>query len=549
MVNANKIRKPKASNSKHTKNKPHTMAGATRGIAQKKKRVKAPETGNQQQKAAEQRLQTACRQLNASNRELQKQTHKLSERVKELNCLYAISELVEKSHISVEEMLQKAVNIIPASWQYPEIACARIILDDREFKTKRFRKTRWKQSSHITAHGKRIGVVEVCYPKKMPLRDEGPFLKEERSLLDALAGRLGRVVARIRSEAGLRHSEQNLATTINSIGDAVIATDGAGLVTRMNPIAEALTGWPLKKARGRHLGEIFHIINEVTREKAKDPVDRVLCQGKILRLANHTLLVSRDGTEHPIGDSAAPIVDKHGGKILGIVLVFRDLTREMQAQQALRQREEIAISLKQKELLIKEVHHRIKNNLQVVSSLLDMKSMRTENQAAQDVLTDARSKIHTMALVHSQLYESERFDRINMKIHVRDLLDHLNHVYGTGTLAISVVDENIFLPSTQAIPLAFVLNELISNAIKHAFPAGKSGRIEISVKRSNDEDMVVSIRDDGIGLPDEFELDGAESMGMKLVRQLVRHQLGGRIRVLRNKGTEFVIEFNAGREE
>ena len=141
-----------------------------------------------------------------------------------------------------------------------------------------------------------------------------------------------------RMEEALRRSEESLAVTLNSIGDAVLATDTDGRVTRMNPIAETLMGWTQAEALGRPVAEVFRIVNEETRQPAAIPVDRVLATGEIHGLANHTTLTARDGTERPIADSAAPIRDKHN-RILGVVLVFRDVTEERKAETAMRESE------------------------------------------------------------------------------------------------------------------------------------------------------------------------------------------------------------------
>lgn len=133
----------------------------------------------------------------------------------------------------------------------------------------------------------------------------------------------------------LRASEQNLSVTFDSLGDAVLATDAEGRVTRMNPIAERLTGWPRAEAMGRPVAEVFNIINEETREPAVIPVDNVLATGEIHGLANHTVIIARDGKEYPIADSAAPIRDERDN-ILGVVLVFRDVSEEHAAKRALR---------------------------------------------------------------------------------------------------------------------------------------------------------------------------------------------------------------------
>ncbi|MCP4604431.1 MAG: PAS domain S-box protein [Proteobacteria bacterium] len=142
-----------------------------------------------------------------------------------------------------------------------------------------------------------------------------------------------------RSEQALRESEENLRTTLNSIGDAVIATDTSGNITSVNPVAERLTGWRLEEARGRPLTEVFHVTNAKTKEFALNPVSQVLESGEIVGLANHTMLHSKDGREYQISDSAAPIRDVEG-VTTGVVLVFRDVTEEYRVREALQESEE-----------------------------------------------------------------------------------------------------------------------------------------------------------------------------------------------------------------
>ncbi len=139
----------------------------------------------------------------------------LRERVKELGCLYAISELIEKPGISLEEILQGAVDLIPTAWKYPEIACARIIVDGKQFETENFGETIWKQASNILLHGERIGTIEVCYLEERDEKDEGPFLKEERNLLNIVTKRLGHIIERKQAEAKLQHLTQVLRAIRN----------------------------------------------------------------------------------------------------------------------------------------------------------------------------------------------------------------------------------------------------------------------------------------------------------------------------------------------
>jgi len=157
------------------------------------------------------------------------------------------------------------------------------------------------------------------------------------ALIVALGHQLHR--ARARAKAAAEEAEQRremLRITLTSIGDGVISTDPEGYVTFLNPVAEQLTGWDLKEARGKAIVDVFHIINEQTYEKVENPCEKVLRTGKIVGLANHTILISRDGTERPIEDSAAPIIDS-SGRIYGMVLVFTDATSQRKTQSALQQ--------------------------------------------------------------------------------------------------------------------------------------------------------------------------------------------------------------------
>ncbi len=172
---------------------------------------------NQQLQASEQQLRAANQQLDASNQqlraseeELRKAGHDLAERVKELNCLYGLSQLVERRDITLEGIFQGLTELIPPGWQYPQITAGRIVFEDRSFETANFRQTAWLQSADINVHGRKVGTIEVYYLQERPPMDEGPFLKEERELLDLLARRLGHIVERKWAEEQLEAANQQL---------------------------------------------------------------------------------------------------------------------------------------------------------------------------------------------------------------------------------------------------------------------------------------------------------------------------------------------------
>jgi signal transduction histidine kinase/GAF domain-containing protein len=154
--------------------------------------------------------------------ELQKRTHDLGERVKELNCLYGISHLVEKHGNSLGKVIQGTLELIPSSWQYPQITCARIVVEAQEFKTENFKETEWKQTSNILVKGEPIGSLEVFYLEKRPAMDEGPFLKEERNLIDAIASRLGRIIERVKAEEELQQ-KSDVNTALSELYEPLIS--------------------------------------------------------------------------------------------------------------------------------------------------------------------------------------------------------------------------------------------------------------------------------------------------------------------------------------
>ncbi len=193
---------------------------------------------------------------------------------------------------------------------------------------------------------------------------------------------------------------------------------------------------------------------------------------------------------------------------------------------------ELKTSLKEKELLLKEIHQRVKNNLQNVSSFLDMSNMQTENQEANTLLTDACARIQTMSLIHNELYRNDRFDKIDLVDHTRNLVDYLLQVHPANKSVSCSVHKvtDVYLTLTQAIPCSLALNEAVSNVFKHAFLEEQPGAIDITIGKSNDLVSII-VRDNGIGIPAEIEIDRVESMGLKLIKNLVLKQLGGEMRV------------------
>lgn len=205
----------------------------------------------------------------------------------------------------------------------------------------------------------------------------------------------------------------------------------------------------------------------------------------------------------------------------------------------------LIISSDEKDVLLREVHHRVKNNLQIISGLLDMTQMRSSDSKVNEILTDIMLKIQTMGQIHTRLYESKRFDRVNMKDQIREQVDALSRIYseaGDRDITTHIECSKVDLPVDQAIPAALILNEILSNTYKHAFRGRRNGTVMITANREEDNFRII-VRDDGIGIPTGFDINLANRLGLKLIRTLVQQQLKGNFSIRRDNGTEVVVEF------
>lgn len=221
-------------------------------------------------------------------------------------------------------------------------------------------------------------------------------------------------------------------------------------------------------------------------------------------------------------------------RFIGTVLDISDRILAAEQSQA---------ALEEKVVLLKEIHHRVKNNLQIVTSLLNLQSSRLEDAATQNILQECQNRVNSMALIHEQLYQSEDLAKIDLAQYVKNLIANLCNSYDIYNSAIQVktaIDE-IFLNIDTAIPCGLMLNELISNALKHAFPGNRKGEININLHLENNY-VNLTVKDDGIGISPDLDIDKTTSLGLQLVKALTR-QLQGTLTLKRDNETEFIIVF------
>lgn len=218
-----------------------------------------------------------------------------------------------------------------------------------------------------------------------------------------------------------------------------------------------------------------------------------------------------------------------------------DLNKEIIERR--RAEEGIKASLKEKEVLLREIHHRVKNNMQVISSLLKLQSGYVKNKADIEMFKESQNRIKSMALVHEKLYQSEDLSNIDFKGYIEHLANTLFRSYGiNGTkTALKVDAEDVMLGVDTAIPCGLIINELVSNSLKYAFPAGIEGEIEIVFRLIDENEIELMVSDNGVGIPEDLDFRNSNSLGLKLVN-ILTDQIGGKLELDRSKGTRFHIK-------
>ena len=354
------------------------------------------------------------------------------------------------------------------------------------------------------------------------------------------------IIERKQVEEELRESEGRLRSLFETMAEGLVLIAPEGHIVHANPMAEHIFGLTRSGIESRnYVSPAWGIICPDGTPMPPEEMAGTRAMKERHQVRDIVMGIKRsDGSITWITASATPLINV-AGTLEGAVCTFGDITKHKQTE------EQVMASLEEREVLLKEIHHQTKNNLQVISSLLDMHSRRAYDQQTVDLLKEARAKIHAMALIHSQLYQSDRFVQVDMGNYIHELVAHLSHVYANRKKSVTsdIECSDIYLTITQAIPCALVLHELTSNAFKHAFKDRQKGVIKIFMRGSIDAKIVMRVEDDGVGIPEEIDVYKTDTMGLKLVRNLVQEQLKGSITVKRDHGTKFSLEFENMKEE
>jgi PAS domain S-box-containing protein len=492
---------------------------------------------------------------------LMKQARDLGERIKELNCLYAISSLIEKERISLEEVFQGTVELIPPAWQYPEITCAQLILEHQVFRTKEFKETIWTQSSDIVVYGNRMGSLEVFYLEEKPEMDEGPFSKEERSLVNAIAQRLGRIIERKQAEEALRKSEEEYRLVIENANEAIVVAQD-GMHKFYNRKALEITGYSEAEYAAKPFSELIHpddrdmvLERHLQRLKGEDPPH--IYQFRIIDKNRNEIWLEINAIR----------IDWEGRK--ATLNFLTDITKRKQTEEALRESEAQKRAILDHQKLAEEHIHILTQQL--------MKAQESERQRISlDLHDNLAQELSTLKIGLDTLLDNEpgaspekrqRISELSKTLQrtimgVRDLaydlrppsLDQLGLVRtvfqycedfseknGVTVDFYSAGMDDLKLGFDTEINLYRLIQEALNNIKKHA----DAGRVTINLVASSPS-IILRIEDDGKGFDMKDQLVTAmteKRMGLRSMEERV-NLLQGKMRIQSRpmQGTRIFIE-------
>lgn len=319
-------------------------------------------------------------------------------------------------------------------------------------------------------------------------------------------------------------------------GICVVRSDN-GMICYANRKFEQMFGYDPGELDGQHVSIVNYATETVSAEAVNQTIRRAVLDNLEATYEVHN--IRKDGT--PFWCSATTSIFEHPEYGSVLVAVQQDISDRKESEAKLQ------ASLKEKELLLKEIYHRVKNNLQVVYSLLNLQSRKVSDPAALSVLRDSQSRVRAMALVHEKLYKSDDLTRIDLADYIHSLAYSLLDTYrsGSNSIVLRLEIEPYSLDIETALPCGLMLTELMSNSLKYAFPKGRAGEIAISAALSPDHRVSLRVGDNGIGLPNDFDLGHVSSLGLSLVQNLAK-QIRGEVAIVPQAvGSAFQIVFPA----
>jgi PAS domain S-box-containing protein len=333
-----------------------------------------------------------------------------------------------------------------------------------------------------------------------------------------------------KTEIALNESEKKYKNLANLLPQMVVEANKNSEFTFTNQAVFELTGYTKEDLDGL---KPYQLVIPEDKNRVKENILQIM-NGEELEGIEYTAQ-RKDGSKFPIVVYCSKIM--RSNELVGIRAIILDYTELKEAK------DKVKRSLEEKELLLKEIHHRVKNNLMVISSLLDLQSSYIKDKSSRDMFLESQSRAKSMALIHEQMYESTDLKRIDFGDYIRTRCMDLYRtiVLHPEKIKLQMDLESVKVDINTAIPCGLILNELVSNAMKHAFPDDLEGELNIKFY-SKDGYLILSVKDNGVGFPQDVDYKTRKSLGLNIVNNLVR-QIDGEIEMIRDGGTEFTIMF------
>lgn len=357
------------------------------------------------------------------------------------------------------------------------------------------------------------------------------------------------VTEKRKAEQALQDSEEKLRSLITQSHDGIMIADINGIVIDFNRGYEEITGISRDKVIGKPVWDLqYKLSTKETKSEADLRSLKQLFMSSIRQImgdnpsTHSSMFIKRPDGEVRAIETSIFHVSTNKQSLIGCIT--RDVTFQKKAEAAMME------SLREKELLLKEIHHRVNNNLQVISSLMSLQIESTTDASTGGVLRVCQDRIKSIALIHERLYYTDNLSRINFQEYVNKLASYLNHYYKSriDDIKLKVESDNTSLGIDTAIPCGLIVNELLTNAYKYAFPDGRKGEILVSLSRNEAGDYELIVADDGVGMPGNLDIDDTNTLGLQLVNMLT-DQLDGTIIKDSARGTKYTIRFSDSRKQ